>query len=233
MCAPCRWMRDVIYWEQISLLPPPRNLIKQPLTLETTDALFPAVIFCLKKSVACALWSWMWSDLAIMNTQHLYVAPWMRPARELTHRDKLVMKEVSKSREEQKRVMGREYSHSTLCTSNETGKPKNFKRKMWQEKRAWLWRLVAQTLVAVPTLGSSLPWPCQTLARLLSPALSQSWQFKKIHQSPTPPPGHMTSPSLVRSHSQSLLTWPLLVQIGQAWISTHWRLWPAASSCVV
>lgn len=108
---------------------PPSSTVKSCKTASDTGDCRRAIsrlYFLSQKSVTCAQWNWMWSDRAVVN---LCVAPWMRPTCEFTHRGGLVVKEVSGSRREEKRVMGREYGHGTLCTRMKLEKSKTFKER--------------------------------------------------------------------------------------------------------
>lgn len=81
----------------------------------------------------------------------------MRPTCELTHRGGLVVKEVSGSRREEKRVIGREYGHSALCTRMKLDNQKPLKKEV-----------AGKASVTLGTAGS--------LARLLpSLPLPNSW----------------------------------------------------------
>lgn len=107
---------------------PPSSTVKSCKTASDTGDCRRAnacLYFLSQKSVTCAQWNWMWSDRAIVN---LCVAPWMRSTCELTHRGGLVVKEVSGSRREEKRVMGREYG--TLCTRMKLENQKPLKKEV-------------------------------------------------------------------------------------------------------
>lgn len=110
---------------------PPSSTVKSCKTASDTGdcrRAFPAFIFCLKKvwPVRCETEC----EVTLQSRAYVWLAPWMRPACELTHRGGHVVKEVSGSRREEKGVMGREYGHSTLCTRMKLENQKPLKKEV-------------------------------------------------------------------------------------------------------